>query len=184
MFDKNIFLLITNLIFFSTLIAENTNHPPIRYPAVPDGDKMIVITADKYEQAIGPFVEWKNRKGIETTVYLFPSADVGDSAKDIQLFIQKKIDEDTITYFLLVGDAEDISEEVKPTYTVLAGGDEYLDAFMGRFPVGSEEEAKIMVNKVLRYEMNPDPDGDWYNKACCITSTDGLPPDSAWMDSI
>lgn len=185
MFDKKSLLLITaNLIFFSTLIAKNANHPPIRYPPVPDGDKMIVITADKYEQAIEPFVEWKNRKGIETTVYLFPSADVGSTEDDIQLFIQKKYDEDTITYFLLVGDHEDIDVKVGPTYTLLSGDDEYLDAFLGRFPVETEEQAKIMVNKVLRYEMNPDPNGNWYNKACCITSTDGSPPDSVWMDSI
>ena len=191
MFDKNIFLLITaNLIFFSPLIAENTNHPPIRYPAVPDGDKMIVIAAAKYEQAIGPFVEWKNRKGIQTILYEYPSETGGDSASALKAFIQQRYDEDTMTYILLVGDAEDVPSlyasggPSDPSFALLANNDLYHDALIGRFSVETEEHAQIMVNKVLQYEMNPDPDGDWYNKACCITSSDGSPPDSVWMDSI
>ncbi len=158
------------------------------YPTVDDGNKMIVISALPYKNALGPFIHWKNRKGIQTTLYEYPSETGGNDVGALETFIQQRYDEDTITYILLVGDAEDIPTipaaggDSDPSFTLLAGSDVYHDAFIGRFSVETEEQALVMANKVLQYEMDPDPDGEWYNKACGIASSDGSPKNWELMD--
>lgn len=91
-------------------------------------------------------VEWKNRKGIKTDLYIYPT-DTGSSTDDIKSFIQNIYDsEESLAYILLVGDSEDVppgrgniadapGEASDPVYTLLAGEDEYADAMIGRFSV-------------------------------------------------
>ncbi len=128
-----------------------------KYPAVTDVGDMIIITTSEFMNAIEPLVTWKNRKGIPTTSYLYPD-ETGSTATEIKNFIQQIYDQTgTLTFILLVGDAEDIPPAAgyagspgypaDPVYTLLAGDDEYPDAFIGRFSVETPEEAEIVVNK-------------------------------------
>ncbi len=179
--------LLVLLIILQVCLANNA---PSQYPTVDDGNKMIVISAVPYANALTPFIHWKNRKGIQTALYEFPAETGGDDASALKAFIRQRYDEDTITYILLVGDAEDVPSLQAsgglsdPSFTLLVNDDIYFDAFVGRFSVETEEHARIMVNKVLQYEMKPDPDGEWYNKACGIASNEGNPFDWQIMDTL
>ena len=157
-----------------------------KYPAISDVGDMIIITTSEFMSAVEPMVTWKNRKGIQTAAYLYPE-ETGSTEIEIKNFIQQIYDQTgTLTFILLVGDAEDVPPATgyagwsgypaDPVYTLLAGEDEYPDAFIGRFSVETSEEAEIVVNKNLWYEMNPDPEGEWYHKATGIASAEVFPP--------
>lgn len=168
-----------------------------KYPAIADVGDMIIITTSEFISAVEPLAVWKNRKGIPTTIYLYPD-ETGSTETEIKNFLQQIYDQTgTLTFILLVGDAEDIPPatgyagwsgyEADPVYTLLAGDDEYPDALIGRFSVETPEEAAIVVNKNIWYEMNPDPFGEWYQKATGIASDEVFPPtppDSVMVESM
>ncbi len=159
-----------------------------RYTPVPDGDAMIVISAALYKSAVSSLVTWKNKKGIKTDLYEYPTETGGSGTTALKTFIQNKYDTEDIAYVLLVGDAADIPSISAggglsdPSYILLAGSDLYPDAFIGRFSVESSAEATVMVNKVLNYEMNPDASGEWYHKGTGIASAEGTPTDKEWVE--
>lgn len=153
------------------------------YPAVSGEGNMIVITTGEFKSAVEPLVKWKNRKGIKTGLYLYPT-DTGSTSGEIKSFIRDIYDSETgLTYILIVGDAEDVPPAEgnvaaavgvasDPVYTLLAGDDYYADAFIGRFSVTNPTEARTVVNKNLWYEKSPDPTGQWYHKAAGIACDD------------
>lgn len=165
-----------------------------REDPVADGDKMIIISANRYINALEPLLFWKNRKGIKTKLYEYPSETGGEGCGKLKDFIREKYKIDNITYFLLVGDLDDIpsrfskdlwnSQEgyMDPDYVLLDGDDFYPDAFIGRLSVESVNEAETMVYKIIKYEKNPDTNGEWYHKAIGIASEEGSPLDYEWMN--
>ncbi len=173
----------------------NFRNSKMRYPEVNDGEKMIVITAADYKSSMEPFVAWKNRKGIETEMYEYPSQTGGSGADAVKGFIQQKYDADTVSYILLVGDAADIPSLEgffvpslsDPSFVKLAGDDHYPDAFIGRFSVEEPAQADQMVAKVLHYEKEPDPNGEWYTKAigmaCDMKDSTGV-SDEDWIEEM
>jgi hypothetical protein len=144
---------------------------------------MVVITTEEYRQAVEPLVKWKNRKGIETSLFIYPR-DTGATPEDIKSFLKKKYySKNGLDYILIVGDAEDIPPArgyianakglpSDPVYTLLEGNDEYPDAAIGRFSVEDVNQARTVVNKNLWYERDPDPEGKWYHKAMGIAADD------------
>ena len=165
----------------------NFSNRASRYTTVADGDKMVIITASKYSNSIDALVEWENQKGIKTTKFEYPGETGGSGANSLQSFIKKQYNDNSITYFLLVGDYEDVPSPQEnaesdgsnkkcskdPTLVHISGNDNYQDAFIGRFSVSSSSEADVVVSKSIRYEKEPDANGDWYKKAVGIASSDG-----------
>ena len=160
------------------------------FQEIPDGDTMIVISAGEYKDALEPFIEWKNRRGIVISLFVYPDETGGEGNTQLQQFIQDLYDSLHLTYILLVGDNEDIPALKgggglsDPSFTFLAGDDNFLDACIGRFSVETLEQAEIIVQKILRYEMTPDITGAWYQKATGIASNEGNPTDAEWMDTL
>ncbi|MCP4152565.1 MAG: hypothetical protein GY757_32815, partial [bacterium] len=152
------------------------------YPAVMETGSMMVITTDEYRSAVEPLVVWKNRKGIKTDLYIYPT-DTGSSAIRLKDFIQRKYDSGGLAYILIVGDAGDVppgngtiatarGTASDPVYTLLAGDDDYADAMIGRFSVSDITQAQTVVNKNLWYEKTPDVNGEWYHKALGLAGDD------------
>lgn len=174
------------------------NYEPQRYNAVLDGEKMVVITHPNFTQIVQPLVDWKNQKGIKTSLYEYGNGSVGSSLTSMKSFIQKMYDDSNTTYFLLVGDFEKIPSPMKtyatiggsetvpadPSMMKLNGTDNYADAFLGRLSVQTESDAKIVVEKLLAYEKNPDSSGVWYKKAVGIASSEGKPTDISWVQDM
>ncbi len=173
-----------------------------RYASVEDGDKMIIITASKFKAEAEKLALWKNKKGISTKVFSYPS-ETGNGVSGIQSFIQDQYDNNGITYVTLVGDLEDIPSKVRdynnggpgasddndvssdPTYTYLSGNDIYPDVFIGRISARTAQEADGIVNKIITYEKEPEVGATWYNKAVSVGSNEGTPKDYDWLkDSI
>ncbi len=156
-------------------------------------EKLVIISASANTAAMEPFVQWKMRKGFETSIYEYPSETGGQGVMSLQAFITSKYREG-VTYFLLVGDNTDIPSYsasdlwsnqtglMDPKYVMIDGNDFYQDAFIGRFPTSSASETRNLVNKVVNYEKNPTVNGTWYKKAVGIGSNEGSPADWTWMD--
>ena len=160
-----------------------------RYTPVEDGDKMIVIAASDFMSDMEPFVAWKNQKGIKTDLYDYPD-ETGSGSSSIENFIQGKYDDEGIAYVLLVGDAGDVpslsgsSGPSDPDYTLVDGSDNNPDIFIGRFSGSTSSYITKQANKVLNYEKEPDPSGEWYHKAMGIASAEGNPSDKEWMEDM
>ncbi len=158
-----------------------------RYDFIEDGESMIILSPADFKSALEPLAKWKNQKGIKTTVYEYPSETGGSGSDNVKDFIESKFDSDNITYVLLVGDLDEMpcpsggGGKSDPKYTQVSGSDNYPDLFVGRFSVSSSSDIQNMVNNALKYETEPDANGDWYNKAIGMASNEGNPADYKWM---
>lgn len=168
------------------------NYQTNRYTSIPDGEKMVVITHPDFKESVEPFVKWKNQKGIKTSLYEYSSlSDVGSTISSLKAFIKKMYNDSNITYFILVGDYEKIPSPLKtygnetvstdPTLVKLVGDDHYVDAFIGRLSVQTKGSANIVINKILKYEKEPDLNKEWYKRAVGIASSEGSPNDISWI---
>lgn len=122
--------------------------------------------------------DWKQSKGLKTMVV--DIVDIGSgTATDIQDFIQLAYNtwKPAPTYVLLVGDAgDDTGKVLIPTnyktehieafhygtkiatdlyYATVDGADYFPDIYIGRLPVDTQQEAKIVIDKILNYERKP-----------------------------
>lgn len=155
-----------------------------RYTPIDEDGEMLVITDPAYVADIQALVDWKNQKGIKTTIV---TTDVtGTVDTDIKSYIQNYYSSNPdMLYILLVGDHASVPSHTYGTsmdgeelwsdsyYGQLAGGatDYYLEAFVGRYS-GTSSDIRTMVNRNLEYEKNPAP-GDWMEKAIGLGSGEG-----------
>ncbi|HBE73201.1 MAG TPA: hypothetical protein DDW31_03790, partial [candidate division Zixibacteria bacterium] len=98
-----------------------------------------------------------------------------------------------ISYVLLVGEANEVApgvgtvgaasgETSDPIYSLLAGGDNYPDIFIGRFSAGSAARVDVQAAKSVKYERDPQIGGAWYGRASGLASSEGSPADSTRMN--
>jgi gingipain R len=143
---------------------------------------MLVVCGDDFLSTIKPFIDWKNQKGIKTT--LVPISQIGNSQLLIYDFVSNYYAANPdLLYLLFVGDHADINaadagmagSEVKWSdtyYTFLNGADYYPELFVGRFSGSTTIDIQTMVDRTLEYEKTP-VSGNWYSTAIGIGSDEG-----------
>ena len=154
------------------------NGPPDtakRTDPLPDsGEHLLIVSATNYLAELEPFTRWKQQAGLRTTLVSREAA--GGTAEGIKQFAKNVYETDGLTFLLLVGDADDIPTFTAsdgasdPTYSKLAGNDDYPDIFVGRFSASSTQDVSVMVRRTIIYEQSPAPGGAWYRRAACIAS--------------
>lgn len=159
----------------SANLSAKVNYTPVNE----DGD-MLVICYDAFASKMTPFVEWKNLKGIKTTMVLKSTINASATPAQIKSYITNFIATNpNLKYVLLVGDHQQIpasSTTAGPSdneYTFLAGNDHYPDIFIGRFSAQTSTEVEVQVNKVINYEKYPQLNGTFYNTGACLASNQG-----------
>jgi hypothetical protein len=174
-------------VYESAFSVESTTEAdplPSSYPNVAEPGRLLIITADEYADAVAPLVDWKTRRGLDTTVKRM--SEVGTTAAAVQAFIQAEFDSaKSLTYVILVGDANAIPTlkggreraDCDACYAMVKGGDYYPDLFISRISGRTVGQIETQVAKFVTYERNPDPAGDWYGKAAGIASNEGSPKD-------
>jgi hypothetical protein len=132
---------------------------------------------------LGPFVEWKTRKGHTVVTETFMP---GASTTTVKNIIQDAYDNWDIPpeFVLLWGDSSGElmvpayqSYHIDHPYSQLDGGDILADVAIGRLPAENLYETAVMVNKVLFYEKIPyTANEDWYHQAVLVagSGTSGL----------
>ena len=125
---------------------------------------MLIISDANFMNTMQPFIDWKVKKGIETT--LVDVSTIGD-ADDIKAFVEEYYYNHGINFLLLVGDIDHIpsprfsegagSNSPSDTYYgFIPAEDYYPDVFVGRFSAETEEHVHTMVNRTILYERYPD----------------------------
>ncbi len=151
--------------------------PLDRYARLPEYGSLLVVVHDAFRGAMQPFVDWKNQMGMPTEMVDISA--IGSSAVQLKAYLQDVYDTEGLTYILLVGDAEYIPSfsnnggAADPMMTLLAGDDDYPDAFIGRFSAENAQQVATQVARSITYERDPLLAGDgWYESATCIGSND------------
>ncbi|MBE0433773.1 hypothetical protein IBX73_09975, partial [candidate division WOR-3 bacterium] len=166
------------------------NFSPARYDSISErAGRMVIITANAYLANLGPFVEWKRRKGIETKVV--PVSTIGNNQTNIKNFIQNEYNAGGLVWVLLVGDGNEVAPAIgtvgtatgyaaDPVYAYTAGSDYYPDLFISRFSSRNGNAVNIdkQVSRSIGYERTPMAGADWYHVGLGIASAQGSPADS------
>ena len=139
--------------------------------------RMIVISYPDFMDEMQPFVDWKNAKGIPTT--LEDVSVIGNNSTSIQNFITSEYEAgDGLVWILLVGDGTQLATKSysgaggDPQYTYLEGNDNYSEIFIGRFSAETEAQVETQVERSVYYERDV-IDGDWMQKGVGIASSQG-----------
>ncbi len=154
----------------------NYNKGLLLYAPVMEAGDLLVITHDAFRSAMLPFVNWKNQKGIKTTIVDIST--IGNSVNLIDNFIQAFYDSTNLAYVLLVGDGAQVASPYAsggssdPSYAKVAGNDNYPDIFIGRFSAENISQVETQVNRTINYERFPQS-GIWHNQAVGIASDQG-----------
>jgi gingipain R len=140
--------------------------------------EMLIITHDEFADDLAAFVEWKNQKGIKTTVLKVREACGGNvTPPAIKTLIQNFYDTDNnLTYVLFVGDDDQVPSfnlgEGRSDYeysllTIGGSTDDYPDLIVGRFSAETSAHVLTQVQRSLDYERSPQGQ-DWFAKAAGV----------------
>ena len=121
-----------------------------RYTPVDEIGPMLVITYDDFNAIAQELVNWKNQKGIPTT--LVNVSTIGNNATSIKNYIRDIYQTTGLTFVLLVGDHAQVVSPISgggtdPTYGMLAGSDHYPELFVGRFSAETAQQALTQVQR-------------------------------------
>jgi hypothetical protein len=155
-----------------------------RYEPVAEIGNMLIITYDSFWDAMLPFVQWKNMKGIPTEMVNVST--IGDAIA-IDTYVENYYNDNGLTFLLLVGDAAQVptltagSSASDPSYSYIVGSDHYPDIFVGRFSAQNLDQLETQIERSIEYERDPQIDAEWYQKGTGIASSQG-PGDDGEMD--
>ncbi len=169
----------------SIKIANSTK----RYTTLPNNDygDILVLSPEKYDSVIQPFIKWKREKGYNVLVEYCDSAE-NVSSRITEIYSRNP----NLLYVQLVGDWNDIQSNTlgtstcydcptDPTLGNVDGGDDFPDLAISRFSCSNAEELAIQIEKSINYEKNPNNNRDWREKFIGIGSGEG-PGDDDELD--
>lgn len=149
-----------------------------------DYGDILVITPEKYDSAIQPFIRWKREMGYNVSV------EICDSAENVTTKIREAYSHNPNLLFVqLIGDWNDVQSEVMedgsspadPAMGCVAGSDNYPDIAISRISCSNEEELSLQLQKCILYEKMPNNNRDWREKFIGIGSGEG-PGDDEELD--
>lgn len=154
------------------------NFGQAKYPSLREDGDILVITHSMFEDEIIPWVQWKEQIGFNVEVVDVQEA--GPSASQIQTYIQNKYDNNEDLLFVqIMGDAPQVPTlsvnggGSDPSFSLVAGNDNYPDLYVSRFSAQTTSEMATQVQRVLYYERDIDGDTSWVQKAMGIASNEG-----------
>ena len=153
----------------------------------------LIISVDKYAEAVDRFAEWKELLGFRVHKVLKD----GWNSDAVKAEVEKAYAENPALYYMLiVGDHDDVpgqymehhadDGDFSVHYTDLYYGcmdgecDETPDIYRGRLSVSSPEEAATVVDKIIGYEKTPPTDAGFYERG--VNCADYLDNDNGVAD--
>jgi gingipain R len=147
------------------------------YDPLDEGGGMLIICHDAWLGNVQPLVEHKNARGIATTAVGVST--IGTTWASIKNYIQNAYTSGDLAYVLLVGDAAQVPSPTAsggtsdPTYSKLAGADDYPDIIVGRFSAESGSDVDTQVQRTIDYETAPATSQGWFKRGTGIGSDQG-----------
>ena len=155
-----------------------------RYTPTGEVGEMLIISHSSYMAGLAPFILWKNKEGIKTT--LVDVATIGNNATNIKNYITNFYNNNNCAFVLLVGDAPQVTSsstqygDSDENYGMIVGSDHYPDLLMGRFSVANVTDLNTIVTRTLEYECNPL--ASTYYETCIGIGSNQGPGDDNQMD--
>ncbi|MBC8216558.1 MAG: hypothetical protein H8E64_08630, partial [Candidatus Marinimicrobia bacterium] len=163
------------------------NFDEVRYDSIDEHGRMIVIAYGPFMNAMQPFVDWKNQKGIPCDMYNV--ADIGSNSDAIKSFIEDEyLANNDLTFVQLVGDAAQVppmnhgGNDSDVAYVFIDGDDVYPELFIGRFSAESSSHVETQVERTVWYERDI-IDGEWLHKGMGVASDQGTGDDGEYDDA-
>lgn len=155
-----------------------------RYTPVGEQGEMLIISHANYIPTLAPYILWKNKSGIKTT--LVDIATIGNNASSIKAYVANFYNTNNNAFVLLVGDAPQITPNTTQygpsdqDYAMISGSDHYPELLIGRFSVQTVQELDLVLERTMEYEINPAA-GTYYETCLGVASNQG-PGDDNEMD--
>ena len=149
----------------------------VRYTPLNEEGDMLIIVHDPWISNVQPLVDHKNSIGINTTIVGVST--IGNDATLIKNYIQNAYNLSDLVFVLLVGDAAQVATPSAsggasdPSYSKLAGDDDYPDILVGRFSAETAADVDTQVQRTIEYENMPAIQQDWFWRGTGIASNDG-----------
>lgn len=176
--------------------SAKTNDMAVKAAGAAAGDDTrdyLIISVDKYAEAVDRFAAWKELLGFRVHKVLKGSW----NSDEVKAEVEKAYAENPALYYLLiVGDHDDVpgqymehhadDGDFSVHYTDLYYGcmdgedDETPDIYRGRLSVSSPEEAATVVDKIIGYEKRPPTDAGFYERG--VNCADYLDNDNGVAD--
>ncbi len=151
--------------------------PDSKYSSLNETGEMLIICHDAWLSNINPLVAHKNSVGIATTAVGVST--IGNSTSAITSYIQSTFDSSNLAFVLLVGDSTQVvtpsvsGGASDPSYSKVAGSDDYPDILIGRFSAETSAHVDTQVQRTIEYETMPATTQDWFKKGIGIGSDEG-----------
>lgn len=179
--------------FHEVYAAHFLNYAPgDRYTPLDETGGMLIICYDAWLPNIQPLVDHKNGLGIPTTAVGVST--IGNNSTAIKNYIQNAYNTGDLAFVLLVGDAAQVATPTAsggasdPSYSKLAGGDNYPDVMVGRFSAENITHVDTQVLRTIEYENLPATQQAWFKRGTGIASAEGPGDDGEYdnehMDNI
>ena len=156
------------------------------YAALEEQGGMLIIAYDPWISNVQPLADHKTNIGINTTIVGVST--IGNDSTSIKNYIQNIYNTSDLAFVLLVGDSAQVATPSAsggasdPSYSKLAGSDDYPDIFVGRFSAETAADVDTQVHRTIEYENMPATQQDWFWRGVGIASDDGTGSgdDSEW----
>ena len=156
------------------------------YDGREDGrDLVLCIMPDMFVESFQVYADWKRKSG--TDVHITKFSDIGANANNPNIIKDHIADayhnwEYPPTYVLIVGDdgifpkkivTYDYSFPNEDFFVEIDGDDYFPEMMIGRFTNQGDYRMRVMINKFMKYEIEPYTDEtDWFKKATCCSNND------------
>jgi hypothetical protein len=158
------------------------------YPPMNELGDMLIICHDPWIANVQPLADHKNAIGINTAIIGVSQIPGGNNATSIKAYIQQVYDTTDLAFVLLVGDGAQVDTPSggggasDPSYGLLAGGDDYPEAIIGRFSAETPGHVDTQVERTIEYELMPATQQDWFKRGTGIASNQGPGDDGEYDD--
>jgi len=163
-------------------------NPGPRYTPLDENGNMLIICYDSWLTNVASLVTHKNSLGISTTAVGVST--IGNNSTSIKSYIQNLYNTTNLAFVLLVGDSTQVATPTvsyggdtgasDPSYSKLAGSDNYPDIMVGRFSASSSAHVDTQVLRTIEYETMPATSQTWFWKGTGIGSQYGTGDDGEY----
>lgn len=132
----------------------------------------IIVTTDNYLGPVSSFARWKKILGFTPHII---SNKRWDNWEEVWIEVQECLKtNDDIAYMIIIGDTNDVPQVPSSRYKyhysdifygLSSNGSMFPDIYIGRIPVSNTLEANKVINKLVRAEMCPVIDDEYYKSA-------------------
>lgn len=154
------------------------NYNQAKYPVLEEQGRILVVTNSMFNSVLQPYVNWKRQKGF--VVNVVDIATVGPTATQLKTYVQSQYDlNNGLTFLQIMGDHPQVpsltsgSAASDPSFSLLAGNDNYPDIFVGRFSAQTLDEMVTQITRTVHYERDMQGDNPWLATGMGIASNEG-----------